>query len=174
MDEPLEERYFNWLCAKVVDVKNSTPSRSYDILLRTLHNTAFAWFVDGDDNRAADGVELRHRFCVMWGESTSDDWFALPSSFLEMLIALVDRAEFVSDISARTWFWQIITNIDCIDCTDDVIDQERIGDILEIINFRQYNYNGCGGLFPLSNPREDQRDIEIWYQFHTYLNDQDN
>lgn len=171
MDEPLEEAYFNWLCAKVIDVEFSTPSNSYDILLRTMHNTPFVWLLDRDDDRAMDGVALRNEFRIFWDAHVASEWLGQPCSFLEMLVALVDRCEFVSDIPGGAWFWQILSNLNFLDFPDDRADPEEIADILESINFRQYDHHGNGGLFPIANPTEDQRNVEIWYQFHTYLND---
>jgi hypothetical protein len=31
--------------------------------------------------------------------------------------------------------------------------------------------SGLGGMFPLEDPREDQRAIEIWYQMMAYINE---
>ena len=54
-------------------------------------------------------------------------------------------------------------------------DIRRIVDIKirRILN-REYHPDGDGGLFPLMNPREDQRGVEIWYQMSAYLLEQFN
>ena len=36
---------------------------------------------------------------------------------------------------------------------------------------REYSDNGHGGLFPLKNPKKDQRKVEIWYQMTEYINE---
>ena len=36
---------------------------------------------------------------------------------------------------------------------------------------RDYDSNGRGGLFIVNNPRQDLREVEIWYQMHWYLNE---
>jgi hypothetical protein len=51
-------------------------------------------------------------------------------------------------------------------------DRRVIEDILDIFVERKYDPNGYGGLFPLRCPKHDQREIEIWYQFNEYLEDQ--
>jgi hypothetical protein len=37
------------------------------------------------------------------------------------------------------------------------------------LNRRLYTTSGYGGLFPLEEPKEDQRKVEIWYQMMAYL-----
>jgi hypothetical protein len=38
------------------------------------------------------------------------------------------------------------------------------------LNRREYDSDGGnGGLFPLNEPNEDQRDVEVWYQMMAYL-----
>jgi hypothetical protein len=51
------------------------------------------------------------------------------------------------------------------------IKQEHVVDILDTFIWRTYDVNGDGGMFPVDNPREDQRHVEIWYQFCGYLMD---
>jgi hypothetical protein len=172
MNEPLENLYFNWLCAKVVHVENPTPSLTYDTLLRTLHNTEFVWLISGDDNRAEDGVELRRNFLIEAGIPDNPEWRNLGCSMLEMLIAFSKRAEYMTENRAHEWFWIFIRNMELDDCTDaSGMTPEEIGEVLYRIVWRQYNYNGDGGLFPISRPKRDQTQVEIWYQFCEYLLD---
>ena len=42
-------------------------------------------------------------------------------------------------------------------------------DILTKFMRREYDASGLGGLFALRYPKEDMRDIEIWYQMMSYL-----
>lgn len=169
MDEPLESAYFDWLSANVVGNAAPLPSDQLDILLKTLHNTPFVWTLSGDDNRAADGVGLRSEFEEVYEAPIDSSWMHLPCSFFEMLVALTQRAEFVSDIRAINWFWQIMDNLGLIELMRDGGGPDDVVDILEIVNFRQYDHDGCGGLFPLHKSDKHQKDVEIWYQFHAYL-----
>jgi hypothetical protein len=34
---------------------------------------------------------------------------------------------------------------------------------------RYYQPNGHGGFFPLENPQDDQRHVELWYQLNEYV-----
>ncbi len=58
MSGPIQEEYFNWLCAKVIDPHIS----NYFDLLGLLYRTEFVWIVPKDRNRLEDGLELRDYF----------------------------------------------------------------------------------------------------------------
>ncbi len=47
MPEPIEESYFDWLCAKVIPMDVNV----YYDLMEILYRTEFVWFVLGDRNR---------------------------------------------------------------------------------------------------------------------------
>lgn len=170
MIEPLENLYFNWLCAQVHYVRNPV---SYDGLFRVLHNTEFAWTIPGDDNRAEDGKELRREFLIVGDIPDNLEWRTMvPCSVFEMLIAFSRRAEFNSQISAREWFWTMIENLGLKEVTDAAdVDPLEVVDTLEHFMWRRYTPNGDGGLFPLVSPQRDQTELEIWYQFCDYLVD---
>lgn len=175
MSEPLENLYFNWLCAKIIRLENPTPSLKYDELLRTLHSTEFVWIVPGDNNRAEDGVELRREFLIEAGYSVNESWQHYPCSVLEMLIAFSRRANFATDIPSRTWFWEFIENLGLIEFNDaSGAGPEEVWEMINPFLWRTYSTGGKdGGLFPLEQPTRDQRTLEIWYQFCDYLVDQD-
>lgn len=163
---PLEELYFNWLCAKVLDVN----SPNYIQLMQVLHNNEFVWINRYDENRAADGVELREYFLMETRLTADPQWFDIGCSVLEMLIAFANRAAFETDISTRDWFWEFLTNLNLNEYRQVAGKQkEEIEDILHTFLWRTYNSSGEGGLFPMCNPEQDQRKVEIWYQFCEYL-----
>lgn len=170
MNEPLDEIYFNWLCAKV----RQNPAPDYLGLLRVLHSTEFVWVEPLDENRAEDGKELREYFCNSMGIDGSIEWLDdEPCSLLEFFIAFSDRAEFQTDRPLKEWFWEFMTNLNLEDFRRvSRSDESRIRDILDTFVWRLYDYNGDGGIFPLRRPRQDQRKVEIWYQFFDYLEDQ--
>ncbi len=175
MNEPLENLYFNWLCAKVHVVRRPTPSTSYDTLFRTLHNTEFIYILPRDDNRAEDGKELRREFLIAGGFPDHLEWRTqVPCSVFEMLIAFSRRAELNSiDTSAKDWFWEFLDNLGLREVNDAArVHIEEIQDTLEHFMWRNYTPDGDGGLFPLRNPESDQTKREIWDQFCDYLVDQ--
>lgn len=178
------QMYFDWL-KNLVGADQQL--RSYDILLLTLHHKAFVSYVDRDENRAFDGIELRDEFLeesrighMDWGGMDLD----IPCSVLEMMIALARRMDFeTSDPYEdetigpydRTafWFWEMVENLGLTEVDDDTYSENwaraYVDTVVETLVERRYSYSGDGGLFPLEYAEEDQRDIEIWYQMSAYL-----
>lgn len=169
MGEPMEAVYFNWLCAKV------TSNRTYVHyeLMRILYCTEFVWIVPGDKNRVEDGLELRDDFLRESRMKMDPGWFRSPCSVLEMLIAFAKRAEFQTDTSMREWFWIFLNNLR-LDEYRSISggEQHMIEKLLHAFVWRIYDPSGYGGMFPLRDPKHDQREVEIWYQFNEYLEDQ--
>jgi hypothetical protein len=174
MREPLENLYFKWLCAKVTYAPNPTPSLTHWNLLKKLHNTEFVWLLSGDDNRAADGIELRTEFLFEGDIPDDPEWRAIGCSLLEMFIAFSRRTEFMTEQPARDWFWEFLDNLGLKGFNDGAdFDHDEIERILDQFIWRTYTRKGEGGLFPIHTPRGDQRHVEIWYQFCDYLVDQE-
>lgn len=174
-EEPIESAYFNWLCAKVMKGSERTPSQTFWKLLAELQNNEFVWKEPMDENRAEDGLDLRREFVdtardSLGGYYTSDpSWAHIGCSILEMLIAFSRRASFVTERSSRDWFWEMLRNLGLDHLSDANFNGYNVTDILERFVWRTYDYNGNGGLFPLHEPGEDQRVVEVWYQFCEYL-----
>ncbi len=162
MGEPIENAYFDWLCAKVLSVKVPI----YFDLIRVLFQTEFIWIIPGDRNREADGKELRVDFLREAYLKKDSEWCDEPCSVLEVLIAFAKRCSFQTDDPAREWFWTFMTNLE-LDEFRQVADSDipLIEEILNTFIWRTYDDNGHGGLSPLRWPKEDQRKVEIWYQW---------
>lgn len=174
MDGLLDEAYFKWLYAQVSPIRLKNPARTHWSLLRQLYKKEFVWFIPNDDNRVEDGKDLRREFIESINLRGDPDpvWMSLGCSILEMLIALSRRLSFEAEGEPRDWFWHMLENVDLQKYTDKYYDQIAERDIdqaCDIIIFRTYAPNGRGGLFPLRNPVEDQRNVELWYQFNAYL-----
>lgn len=169
MNESIEQLYFDWLSAKVISPDND----NYRDLLNILYTTEFHWIVPGDENRAADGVELRSYFMSDLDIDPGDYFDNVGCSVFEMLWALSERADFQTSNSARDWFWEFIANLDLGEfrrLPDD--GRGVIDDILHTFLWRLYDPSGYGGLFPMRWPKEDQTKVQIWDQFADYLVDQ--
>lgn len=175
----VEQDYFHWLCEQVhIDQEE----RSYWLLAKDLHKAEFYALVPRDENRVYDGLELREDYLSSIGYP---DYVQLMGecSVLEMMIAVARRIDFqTSDPygddgydQTAYWFWQMIENLGLTDFSDDVYMQMNGIDIVDNairqLVERQYEADGNGGLFPLRNASEDQRDVEIWYQMCSYLNE---
>lgn len=165
----LNHKYHNWLRGLV-----DRPGSFYDTLFYVAWETEYKYSVPYDENRAEDGLRLRERF-------ESESSLRLPDlgscRILEFLVALsirIDEATYDWDKPDQTseWFWILIKNLGLDKFDDDWSDdtRDRIVDAFEYLNQRQYNPDGTdGGLFPLERPREDQRQVEVWYQMMAYL-----
>ncbi len=168
MEEPIEIAYFNWLCAKVLENNNN----DYASLMWILYNTEFVWVVPADKHRVSDGLELREDFLREQGLSLSSIVSSAPCSVLELFISFSSRASFQTDIPDKEWFWTFIENLS-LDSYHEVLpgDVTLINDILYTFIWRIYEPSGEGGMFPMHQTQNDQREIEIWYQFNEYLDD---
>lgn len=119
-----------------------------------------------------------------------------PCSVLEMMVGLAVSIEseimMSSEKGNRTavWFWEMIINFLYENHKDEIplrnpfeiplfhlwsdrfIDEQR-GEMLRMsvskIMDRTYDKYGNGGLFPLIDTDEDQREVEIWYQAQHWL-----
>ncbi len=170
MDEPIQDQYFDWLCAKALPAY----SKNYSGLMQILYRTEFVWLVPGDRNRVEDGVELRDYFLreAFIKKDPESIWYNEPCSIFEALLAFSGRAEFQTDIPVRDWFWTFMSNLELDEyrrvSSEDV---SVIEEILYIFVWRTYNETGNGGLFPLDRHEEDQRKVEIWYQFCVWVDE---
>lgn len=126
-----------------------------------------------DENRALDGIALRDDFIDIYpyAENLDDK----PCSMLEMMVALANRCEtnIMADDSYgdRTgeWFWNMILSLGLTGMNDSRFNKTIVEKIIFCFETRQYDYNGSGGLFTVTNPFRDMRDVEIWYQMSMYL-----
>lgn len=171
-EEPLEYRYLDWLYAQVAPVRNRNPARSFWKLAEEMFRMEFTWFVPNDDNRLADGIDLREEF-VTETQAERDLYFmTIECSFFEMFVALCRRAEFQSTNDVYWWFRQLLDNLQIGDITDTKFNPKnavRIQNAMRKVIDRDYLTDGFGGLFPLHNPDGDQRQVEIWYQMSAYI-----
>lgn len=167
------DQYFEWLYGLVSSVRNRNPARSHWHLLRKFYSTEFTWFVPNDDNRWAEGIDLRHEWIhTKRIEDVDNDWLELGCSVLEMLIALARRVSFESEGTPAQQFWKLVQNLELDRYTDDIYEisiAEEVEDTLDRLIRRTYGRDGTGGLFPLRRARRDQRRIELWYQMSDYL-----
>lgn len=178
MSALLDQLYFEWLYSQVCSVKRKNPARTYWNLFRILFTTEFFWFVPNDDNRVEDGKELRYDFMrdqQIDPDDVDKDWLQTGCSMLELCIGLAKRLAFETNGSVDEWFWELLENLDLRKYNDAThIPRAKVEDTLDRVNWRTYRRNGHGGLFPLCRPpRDDQREVELWYQLNAYLLERD-
>jgi hypothetical protein len=99
--------------------------------------------------------------------------FVMPvATMFEVLVALAARADFMTDHGEHFWFDTFITNLKLKQFNDMGFlarDAAKVERKLRRFNDRRYFPDGDGGIFPLSDPAGDQRQIEIWYQMGAYM-----
>lgn len=172
--------YFDWL-KNTVDpfVTRGHHEQLFDIL----HSLVYAPILDLDHNREMDGVGLRDIYLREYGIDNfeSDETIDSPCSVFEFLVALSQRMDYIYSSADRRrlseLFWEILHNIglDYQTTTDNDFEidpqafQDRVYSAIDMVEKRTYASNGTGNLFPLSNPKEDQRNVEVWYQMNQYL-----
>jgi hypothetical protein len=174
MDTPLDEQYLTWLYARIGSITERNRTRTYWTLFKQLYTQEFVWIIPNDDNRVEDGRDLRMEFIEEMDLSgrVDPDWLGLGCSVLELLMGLAKRLAFEADRTPRFWFFDMLRNLNLYHCTDSwyvTHNAEEVEDILGRFIWRVYEPNGQGGLFPLKNPSEDQREIELWYQLCSYV-----
>jgi hypothetical protein len=160
---PLDYEYYEWLIAQV-DIPNG---KSYRDLFEMMHNVEFVWTVPNDDNRVQDGLDLRGYFL----DGRPNRLGLEGVTFLEVFIALSRRVAFTAGGEPEQWAWRLIKNLRLHKKSDPLTEEnrERVAEILDAVIWRTYRQDGRGGFFPLNTPKEDQTQVEIWYQLNAYV-----
>lgn len=84
---------------------------------------------------------------------------------LEMFIGLAERGAYQTGDEMADWFYTFMVNLGL----DQTLSSTKIHRTLQRVNERTYSSSGQGGLFPLMNPVEDQREVDLWYQMSAYI-----
>lgn len=181
-DKPtMAGEYFNWLYDQVYSVRDIDSPNSYTALCFQMDEIAFNHSVPNDVNRADDAVQfrfefrenlIRHRRIFSFEPWEWDKLIDAPPSVFEVLVALAGRAAFEDGRQASDWFAEFVANLKLGGYTDEAYeesDRSRVRRILVKFNERRYDMYGRGGIFPLREPQEDQRDVELWYQKAAYM-----
>lgn len=164
----LDDQYLEWLYDQAI--VRTHRGATYWKLLRQMFQTEFSWFVPNDGNRAEDGRDLRKEWADREGRDLDGAWLDLPCSFLEMLVALARRMCFEADLTPEHWFWCLLENLGFESYHDGSgYSRNFVTKRMRVVMDRMYDHMGNGGLFPLRNPQEDQRKVELWYQMSAYL-----
>lgn len=172
--------YLRWLCAQIRGDRDGNPNRTYDGLCVIMYETEFIELVPNDGNRIGDGLDLRVEFCQQQGfaKRRIGDFLAKegpnpPCSFLEVLIGLSRRLAWNAGGSAEGWAWELMCNLTLHRLGDPVgrTRARKIHRILEGCIRREYDPDGRGGFFPLEQPLEDQRKVELWYQMAAFIDE---
>ena len=158
--------YFFWLARKI----RLKDHKEFRQLLTRLNSLSFYSTIDFDDNRALDGLAYRDSYKRETHIEPPDG----DCSVLEVLIAIAERMSYIlydpdleNEDQIHIWFWRLMNNLHLDPMYNYLEDMGHIHVWLS----RSYAENGDGGLFPLKDPIEDQRKVEIWYQMQAYINE---
>lgn len=170
---PLEERYFYWLYNKVCSIREKNPEENFLGMLEVMYGVPFEWYVPNDDNRAEDGIDLRYEYLDEESSGT-ETFLSSDCSMLEMFIGMARRISFELGLATDICFWVLMENLNLTgkqfsDAFFSDAEANIVHDAMITINSRTYDYDGTGGLFPIFDPREDQRKVELWYQMSAFL-----
>lgn len=176
MEELWEDylQYLIWLC-------HLEKFRNHTKLFEELHDSEFYYSIERDENRAGDGMELREGYNIphdiTFGERDLRIYFVeRPCSVLEMLIGLAIRVdeEYLGDPSdphPEDFFWEMIKNLGLDGYTDGRFDVGSVERRVSMWLDRQFTKNGLGSPFPVYDDDRDQRNLEIWDQMNSYINE---
>ncbi|MDR2395826.1 MAG: hypothetical protein LBD57_04435 [Endomicrobium sp.] len=184
-----DSNYFNWLVCENTDLNGRNCVYTYVVIAKILFDTSFFFIHLMDRNRLVDGWQLRKDYRNTIAKNPeSIDISEKTCNLLEMFIALSRRMEYnlfgINKLvsNSRECVFLFLCNLG-LDCFSDqwiggITSERRLAgvefEIKVILNTflnRTYEFDGTGGLFPLNRPKEDQREVEIWYQMHAYLNE---
>ncbi len=170
------DEYYDWLCSFVYDRSRVKYEYiSFEKLLYRLHHIEFRYIHPMDENREADGKDMRWRFAQECGYPDIPDCIEGPCSVLEMMVALAVRCEeTIMDDPAygnRTghWFWTMCHSLGLGSESDAVYNERHVDDVIEAFLNHDYEPNGKGGLFWIRNCEYDLREYEIWFQLNCYI-----
>lgn len=174
----LRKKYFLWMINIVGPAPGKYRRKNYRDLLEHMNHTEFVPFHPMDENRVDDGIELRYRFGREEDIPDAEISVSLDNrecSVLEIMVSLAIRMEETitsdPDYGDRTglWFWDMVESMRLMNMDDIQFAAETVDRALNRMIHREYASNGLGGLFTVQNPREDMRNVEIWYQMMWWL-----
>ena len=167
-DKYILNDYFDWLYFMVI---REPEIKQYRKLLSMLHTMEFKYFVDYDENRASDGINLRWYYVDDGGDDEILRWKE-PCTVLEMLISLAMHMNVIVgdvDYDISYWFWMMLENLDLADMNDSKYDKTYIYGRVSMFLDREYEPDGYGNIIYIPGCNEDLRDVEIWWQMCWYL-----
>lgn len=175
IEDRIKSDYFEWMY-ELVSGDRFAKGLTYRRLLTFLHDVEFTYFVPYDENRAAEGIALRYRYCLIHECEHLEHFLSGPCSVLEMMAALAIRCEenLMDDpeLGDRTgqWFWEMITTMGLGSMNDSNFNEWLVADVVSRFLDRDYEPDGRGGLFRVRGFTRDMRKMEIWHQLMAYIN----
>lgn len=167
----IQEEYFEWIYQEL-------DGKGWRKLLTRLHEIPFYSINPLDDNRFADGLNVRTRFCEYAGVPVNVMNIKMKDikcSVLEVMYGLALRGEdtIMADEDygdrASMWFWIMVKSLGLYDMTNDKYDYDFVEHTIARFLERDYEPDGRGGLFTIPNCKRDLRDVDIWMQMSLFF-----
>lgn len=185
--ESIKTEYLYYLMSRVG--LEADGDSGYSRLCETLQETEFLPQTDMDENRSEECRDLRTDFSydsrgVDDLETVScmdilDGEYGENGTMMELLVVLAEKMAFeMSDsqfeANPRKWFLEMLENCGL---NRNLLNsdferegnEEAIHNAMDTVIFRKTGWDGEGGLFPLTAPAYDQRDVELIIQMNNYL-----
>ncbi len=150
----------------------------YMSLFRTLDDIPFEYVLDRDENREFDGAGLRDDYEREYSKIYDQEWV----SVLEVLIALSIRVdnEYIGDPDdphPEYFFMEMIGNLGLRDFRGNELNAKETESVIKIVEqwlYRTFCKDGHGSPFPVKEDHRDQRNVEIWDQMISYIDENYN
>lgn len=177
----IDQTYFEWLL-KQLNPEGVREGVAH--VCNLLYNCEFLRRIELDRNRAVDGITLREEFFDVYDEmdfeeEVVDEFMGRECNWLEMMVALARRLDFLYEGGVEGRFLEMINNMQLSPLMEFnphrslstfEFDQAYVDGVTDDINNNRISRDGRGGLFPLSHtPPYDQRESEIWAQQGAYF-----
>ena len=159
-------------------------SYGYLKLCEILQDVSFLPILVMDENRCGECRNLRKDFADGYDEADEMikvlDWSLSESgTILELMIVLSERmnyelSESQYEYGTGKWFKEMLANCGLIMACNERFEEnanqeDEVRDILDVVNFRKFGWDGEGGFYPLRCPHRDQRYAELIMQMNDYI-----
>lgn len=174
----LTETYFDWLRHESFTI--SSERRTYEGLLRLLHDIPFYWLLPSDANRAGDAISFRQYdfLCNQHSLEGLDQhwlhaWSNSAPSVLEVLLGCARHWHQYFEGSIQYYFGHMFINMNFQMFPGKILtahNQEIVRRKVDDWMARQFKPNGEGSPFPIQQALDviNFRDVDIWAQMNAY------
>lgn len=168
------EHYYDWILSWL-GVRKRKYSH-YKKLLRLLHEIPYSWINEGDENRYADGMGLRSRFCFEM-DMTDKQWKEFfmnvysRCSVLEVLAAFSRRTvdKFTCSEFYGAYFWVFVENLGLMGETDENFDENYVREVVNRWLTCEFDSHGNGSILPLATDEINVSHTEMWTVMNFYM-----
>jgi hypothetical protein len=179
-DAWLTETYFDWLRRDAFS--DSTERRTYEGVLRVLHDIPFYWTMVSDSNRAGDAISFR-QYDFLSGQQDLGRldqhwlhaWSQMAPSVLEVMLGISRHWYQYFEGPIQLYFGHLFVNMGFDRFPGRELSsatQEAVRHKVDVWMSRQFQPNGEGSPFPIRNFETldvvNFREVDIWSQMNAY------